>query len=43
MQSMGVCTSLGLGVIRPERLQLPQRVLIARMARDGHEMPSRST
>ncbi len=36
MQSMGLCTSLGFSMIRPERLQLPQRVLIDRMARDGH-------
>ena len=43
IQSMGVWTSLGLGVIRPDRLQLPQRVLINRMARDGRGMPSRST
>jgi hypothetical protein len=32
MQSRGVWTILGLSVIRPEWLQLPQRVLIDRMA-----------
>jgi hypothetical protein len=43
MQPLGAWTSLGPGVIRPERLRLPHRVLIDRMTRDGHGMPKRST